>query len=165
MNEHLTGDLKKNGTDFVFTLKQLTGTTGYKTIEKTIIKVMDHYGIIVRYEHPNDVADNYSTDPNIFSDLSFTLQNSEWDSTSELKVRVMPINDDGTEIESLIPYFRERLAYYKDKEGIAQSEIEEFTKQWEDQKNIIIPLTQPKHTKAKDFKPKVIKGDIILSLK
>jgi len=165
MNEHLNGDLKKNGPDFVFTLKQLTGKAGYKTIEKTIIKVMDYYGIIVRYEHPDYVADDYSTDPNISSDLSFTLQNSEWDSISDLKVRVMPINDDGTETQDLIPYFRERLAYYKDKEGIAHSEIEKFTKQWEEQKNIIIPSAEPKHTKAKDFKPKVIKGDIILSLK
>ncbi|MFY7731147.1 MAG: hypothetical protein ACOVRN_16640 [Flavobacterium sp.] len=167
MNETLTGTAKQEGKSFVFNLKLKTFKTGFKAEEPIIIKLMDYYGIILRYTHPDGLED--TADGSATSELNFTLEDNypdDWETTANLRVRVMTINDDGTDMDYMIPYFYERLAYYKYEEGTSEKELERYTTEWLKRQNKKSDVqNESVNLKRKDFKPRIIKGDIVLGIK
>nr|WP_322625970.1 hypothetical protein [uncultured Flavobacterium sp.] len=165
MNEHLTGEITTDGKNILVDLRLKTKTNDYSCVEYAIVKVMNYYGIIVRYEN-KDMAEDNETISNITSTLKFEIKNgnypTDWADENGVSVRIMTINDDGTDMEYLKPYFDERLAYYKHTPGISHDDLIKYTKDWEDRQKPKSAYIQKIQLKNRLPKPRIIKGDIVL---
>lgn len=166
MNEHLTGEITTDGKSLFVNLKLNTRTTDYSCVEYAIIKVLDYYGIVVRYENPKheDDVEDVAT-----SDLNFEIEGNDypedWTPGKQLNIRIMPINDDGLSMKYMESYFDERLAYYKNEPGIPHEDLLRYTKDWEQRQMNNNRYILNKHFKNPIEKPRIIKGDIVLGIK
>lgn len=166
MDDNLTGKITTDGKSLFVDLVLKTKTNDYKCIEYSIIKVMDYFGIIVRYANPSNHDDNeIGPSSNLKFEIKGTDYHPDWTPGKEISIRIMPINDNGRSMKFMEPYFDERLAYFKDSPKISEDELLKHKEDWDRRKISQNTYIQNVHQIVPIKRPRIIKGDIVLGIK
>jgi hypothetical protein len=163
--EYISGQIKIDASDKVTAhIEIMVRDQNFKVYTYKIINYKGYKAIAIQYKHSTDNNQydddvNYSMEYDLSVDNTFVdddNNNIKWKSGD--KIRVIPINDEYSNVhENLKDYYRNRMAYFEN-ETANPYLLEAFNTDW----NYRNPLNKVKTFMEK--KPRLAKGDIILGI-